>query len=227
MAFPRKRVEINALLQLWKDRFLTHQARYGLTSEQIRQVSDDADVYNHLLTVRNQLDEDVGEFSAYFENVTDGDVNLPAADYPVITLLPLPGLLLGVKPGIIPRNKGLYNFFKNHPSRTDESLADLGISDPAPGSLTPDTLKPAISGSTMPDDRVSLVFNKQGQSAVRFQMRRAAVWTTVADPTTSPFIDATPSTGGNPEKREYRAIYLEKNQPIGQYSDIITVYTTP
>jgi len=36
-----------------------------------------------------------------------------------------------------------------------------------------------------------------------------------------------PTAGGNPEKREYRAIYLIKNQPVGQYSDIITVYTTP
>ena len=157
MAFPTKQSEIAALLLLWKERLSTHQTRYGLSNSQIAQQSDDALIYDHLLTVRNQLDEDVGEFSTYFQNVTDGDVNLPAADYPVITLLPLPDLQLGVKPGIVPRNKGLYNFFKNHPDRTDESLADLGISDPAPGEIATESLKPAISGGTMPDDRVSQI----------------------------------------------------------------------
>jgi len=69
---------------------------------------------------------------------------------------------------------------------------------------------------------------EQGQKAARIQMRRGGSdWTTSDDPTNSPFVDGTPSTGGNPEKREYRAIYLKDNKPFGQYSDIVTVFTTP
>lgn len=52
-------------------------------------------------------------------------------------------------------------------------------------------------------------------------------WTNAGDPSTSPYIDETRSTGGNPEKREYRAIYLRDNKPFGRYSDIVTVITTP
>jgi hypothetical protein len=35
------------------------------------------------------------------------------------------------------------------------------------------------------------------------------------------------SPDGKPEKRRYRAVYLAKNKPVGQYSDIVTIVTTP
>jgi hypothetical protein len=59
-------------------------------------------------------------------------------------------------------------------------------------------------------------------------MRRgSADWLTVGDPTNTPFIDTTASLGNNPEKREYRSVYLLKNETIGQFSDIVSVVTTP
>lgn len=228
MAFPKKQAAINTMLQLWKERLPEHAARYGLTSEQIKQQSDDSIMYNHLLTARSQLDEDTGEFSTYFENATEGNKDLLAADYPTVTLLPLPALQLPPKQGIIPRNQELYNFLKGHPNRTAESLADLGITDAPNNAAPPESKKPTLKGAPMTDDRVSITFNKQGMKAVRVQMRRDdGDFANVGDPTTSPFIDTTQSVDGKPEKREYRGIYLENNQPVGQYSDIITVYTTP
>ncbi|HMS43547.1 MAG TPA: hypothetical protein PKE69_25175 [Pyrinomonadaceae bacterium] len=227
MPFPRTQNEINAILQLWKERLPVHAAKFGLSADQIKQIIVDAIVYNHLLTAKSYLNEDVSEFFTYFDNITVGDQNIPASPYPIITLLAMPDFEGEIKPGIVIRNTELYNFFKKHPNRTAEVLADLGISESSGSSISPDLLKPAINGGAMPDDKVSLTFNKQGQSAVRFQMRRGGEWITVGDPTSNPFIDTTASVDGKPEKREYRAIYLVKNQPIGQYSDIITIYTTP
>jgi len=228
MAFPTKQAEINAILQLWKDRLPDHETRYGLNADQIRQQSDDSIIYNHLLTVRSQLNEDVSEVSTYILSATEGNKDLPLADYPTVTILPLPTLQLPPKQGIIPRNTELYNYLKGHPNRTAESLADLGITDPPNNALPPESKKPTLKGAPMIDDRVSITFNKQGMKAVRIQMRRNnGSFTNIGDPTTSPFIDETPSIDGKPEKREYRAIYLDKNEPVGQYSDIITVYSTP
>lgn len=228
MPFPRTQNEINAILQLWKERLPLYAVQFGLSAGQITQINVDAIVYNHLLTAKSYLNEDVSEFFTYFDNITGGDPNIPASPYPVITLLAMPDFEGDIKPGIVVRNTELYNYFKKHPNRTAESLADIGISESTAGSISPDLLKPAINGAAMPDDKVSLTFNKQGQTAIRFQMRRGGGdWTTVGDPTTSPFLDTTASVDGKPEKREYRAIYLLKNQPVGQYSDIITVYTTP
>lgn len=227
MPFPVTQQAIKDLLLLWQARLVNYKTQYGLTDTQVDQQSDDADIYSHLLTARHQLDEDVGEFSTYFSNMTTGNPNLPAANYPTVELNPLPAVKIGVKPGIVSRNKELYNYLKRHPNRTAESLADLGITDVPKNDVLPENKKPLISGNALPDDKVSLTFSKQGMKAIRFQMRRGGDWNTSGDPTNSPFIDTTGSIDSKPEKREYRAIYLEKNEPVGQYSDIITIYTTP
>src|SRR5205085_9302172 len=132
------------------------------------------------------------------------------------------------KPGIEARNKEIYNYFKNHPNRTAESLDDMGITDAAKLEISPDELKPKGGAKALTDDRVELSFNKQGQKAIRWQLRRnGSDWGNPQDANQSPLIDETPSIDGKPEKREYRAIYLKGNKPFGQYSDILTVFTTP
>lgn len=228
MAFPNTEATINALLQIWFARIDVWAALYGLSSDAVKQLKTDAVIYAHLIAAREQLDADAAEFSTYKENMMVGNPLGTAATYPVVTLLPLPATEGTPKPGIVARNKELYNFFKKHPNRTKESLADLGISDTAAATISPDELKPTLKSKALPDDKIEHTFNKQGQKAVRILMRRGeSDWTITGDPTNSPFVDETPSTGGNPEKREYRAIYLKDNKPFGQYSDIVTVFTTP
>ena len=228
MAFPSKEVEVEALLQIWTLKVGLHQTRYGLTAAQIQQIQEDALFYSHLRLCRQILDDESAEFQAYKTDLMEGDPNGTAADYPTIGIPDLPDSLNPPKPGIEKRNTELYNYFKNHPNRNDESLADLGILTSPPPSLSLDDLKPTLSGVAQADDKVAVSFKKQGQAAVRLYRRRnGGDWETTGDPTTSPFIDTTPSVGGNPEKREYRAICLKANVPVGQYSDIVTVYTTP
>lgn len=229
MPFPKAQGAINDLLQLWSNKLINHQVQFGLTTAQIDQQKDDATIYNHLLQARINLDEDVGEFSAYFKNVTTGDKKGTAAAYPTVDLLAMPTLLKPeVKTGIVPRNEELYNFLKRHPNRTNEALADLGILDAPTAPISPDDLVPTISGKPIINDRVELNYNRQGQKACRFEMRRnGGDWMQVGDPTESTFIDETPSLNGQPEKREYRAVYLKNNKPFGQYSLILTIYTTP
>jgi len=152
-----------------------------------------------------------------------------ASNYPTVELLALPALIKPeIKTGIVPRNEELYNFLKRHPNRTDEALADLGIADTPSASISPGDLVPAINGKPMINDVVELKYNKQGQKACRFELRRGGGdWVKVGDPTESTFIDETPSIDGKPEKREYRGVYLKGNKPFGQYSQILTIYTTP
>jgi hypothetical protein len=228
MAFPITQAAINALLQIWLVKIDAWATLYGLSGDTVKQVKTDAVVYNHLISAGNQLEADKDEFYAYKKNMTEGDPKGTASAYPTIELLPLPTTDGTPKPGIVARNTELYNFLKSHPNRTAESLADLGITDAPAAPISPDDLKPTLKGKALPDDKVELGFNKQGQAAVRTQMRRGGGdWGNEKDGTNSPLIDETPSEGGKPEKREYRAIYLKGNKPFGQYSDIITVFTTP
>jgi AAA15 family ATPase/GTPase len=229
MPFPKAQNAINDLLQLWSNKLSNHQTLFGLTQAQIDQQKDDATMFNHLLAARNNLDEDVSEFSAYFKNLTTGDKKASASDYPTVELVPLPELIkTPIKTGIVPRNEELYNFLKKHPNRTNEALADLGISGASSASISPDDLIPAINGKAIINDAIELTYNRQGQKACRFEMRRnGGDWLKVGDPPDSTFIDETDSFEGKPEKREYRGVYLKGNKPFGQYSQILTIYTTP
>lgn len=228
MAFPKREADIAAILYIWKERISNYEAQYNLTEDMIKQIESDEIVFSHLLLCVSLLTQDTAEFYAYKENSTNGDPKGTSATFPTVNVPALPTLPVPAKPGIVKRNTDIYNYLKNHPNRSNESLADLGITTTPPTPISPENLKPTISGRAITNDRIELTFDKQRQSAVRFQMRRGnESWVNVGDPTSSPYIDATPSVDGNPEKREYRSIYLIKNDTVGQYSDIITVYTTP
>jgi hypothetical protein len=228
MAFPTKQAEINALLQIWLIKLPNWASLYGLSNETVKQAQDDAVMFNHLIDVLLQLESDRDELKAYRDNIFSGNPKGTAADYPTVGISPLPALNIGVKPGIISRNREFYNFLKGHPNRTNESLADLGIITVTPPKVVTADLRPGLKVTAKINDRIEVSFSKQGQTAIRLQMRRGtADWISLGDPTSSPFTDNTASTGGNPEKREYRGVYMLKNEIVGQYSDIVTIVTTP
>jgi hypothetical protein len=228
MAFPKSQAEINALLQIWLVKLPNWAILYGLSNETVKQAQDDAIVYKHILDITLQFESDRSELSSYRENMFTGNPTSAAAAYPEVTLTPLPTLAIGAKPGIQIRNKVLFNFLKAHPSRTTESLSDLGILTASPPKVAAADLRPSLKVSAKINDRVEIAFGKQGQNAMRVQMRRGTFdWLTVGDPTSTPFIDNTASIAGNPEKREYRGVFLQKNETVGQFSDIASVVTTP
>ena len=55
--------------------------------------------------------------------------------------------------------------------------------------------------------------------------RRAGetTWTFLAIDTEPPYVDTRANLGAGPETRQYRAQYLVGDEPIGQWSDILTV----
>ncbi len=227
--FPVSQAERNLLLQSLKTKLANYQATFGLSDETIRQNQDDAVVYEFLIITANQLENDVAEFFGYKSTVSDGDINLPTPAYPTVSIPALPALAIGVKAGIIPRTKALIRFIKAHPNYTTEIGDDLGINWSGGDPIAPDQLVAGLNPRSMPNDKVEISFSKQGQQAMRIQKRLKGEtdFSTVAEPASSPYLDETPSTGGNPEQREYRGILLDKNQAVGQYSPIYTVVTTP
>ena len=228
MPVPTNEADYDALLQIWALKTPAYQVQFGLTNDQITQIQDDSIVYSFLRLARQVFDNENAEFSAYKTDLMEGDPKGTASPFPTFSLPVMPATVNPPKPGIEKRTKELYNYFKNHPNRTDEALADLGILDAPKPPVSLADLKIPLGAQAQINDKVKLTFKQLGQSAVRCQMRtNGGNWTIVGEPTNSPFIDSTPSAGGNPEKREYRAIGLKNNEPVGQYSDIVTVYTTP
>jgi hypothetical protein len=53
-------------------------------------------------------------------------------------------------------------------------------------------------------------------------------WTLLGTDLSSPYIDdRAPLTAGQPEVRRYRLRYINRDVPTGDYSDTMTVTTTP
>lgn len=222
---PNTDAGLNTLLQLMKLNLPTHTAALGVSAGEVSQTERDADTVGYLIPYTSAVNAFKEEAFSFKDLIIDGELNAPTPALPVLNVPDASAITFTV--GIVKRLRLLIRKIKASPNYNESIGRDLGIVRDSEG-ISPEMLKPTLKVTTMIDDKVRVEFNKQGQTAVRIQLKRGGGnFETVGDPTTSPFVDHTASTGGNPEKREYRAVYLEKNEPVGQYSDIASVVTTP
>jgi hypothetical protein len=229
MPIPRTEQEWEDLLEIWSLNAANHKARYNLTTDMLAQIGDDFILYQHSRLVRQMLSDESAGLTAYKQDLFKGTDDGTIGAFPAINVPAVPATVNPPKPGIEKRNAELYNFFKSHPNRTPDSLADLGITETVSQSISPDDALALITKTVAKaDDTVEVHFKKMGFPQARIERKIGdGEFQKIAEPSTSPYVDDTPSTGGKPEKREYRAICMENNKPVGSWSQIATVVTTP
>ena len=117
-------------------------------------------------------------------------------------------------------------------ARTDytEGLgAQLGIVGPEHlNDLT--TSHPDLTGIDQTAGRVILYFTKVNSDGVNIYSQREndTDWVLLIRATTSPYSDNRPLLNiGKPELRRYTAVYMLKDQEIGQYSDDLVINCAP
>ncbi|MEI6335149.1 MAG: hypothetical protein QX196_09080 [Methylococcaceae bacterium] len=89
---------------------------------------------------------------------------------------------------------------------------------------------PDLSGIDQTGGQVTLIFTKFNSDGVNIYCQREndADWTLLARATVSPFLDNRPLLQvGKPELRRYTAVYMVKDQEIGQYSDDLVINCAP
>jgi hypothetical protein len=231
MAFPKDEESIQTLLQIWALKAADHKEQFDLTDEILDQVGDDSIVYTHTRVVREIKDDWNAEFSAYKQKLFEGDPNEPIEPFPAIVIPAMPATVNPPKAGIEKRNQELYNFFSNHPRRTESALANLSIIKTTPAPLSPDEVKQVIKAVTVLNEgHVKIKCSLMGYKAYRVLSQRgdSDVFDTIGDSTLAEFTDERPNlVAGQPEKRQYKTICLEGNKPIGSYSATETVITKP
>ncbi|MDQ3798663.1 MAG: hypothetical protein M3384_04375 [Acidobacteriota bacterium] len=103
---------------------------------------------------------------------------------------------------------------------------DLMIVAPEGDDLNPDELAASVKLTTLPGYKVRAEGSLQGMDAMRFDYQRkgASGWTPVAFATKLPAEFAVaPQTPGEPESGVIRAVLLDKNAEIGQFSPLYPV----
>lgn len=86
--------------------------------------------------------------------------------------------------------------------------------------------QPSLKARVETDYTVRLTFTMSGHDQLEIQSQRAAetVWAVIGFDTGSPYLDARPAlVPGQPEMRRYRARYIDDDQPVGLWSDIVEV----
>ncbi|HEX8000255.1 MAG TPA: hypothetical protein VF528_17850 [Pyrinomonadaceae bacterium] len=80
------------------------------------------------------------------------------------------------------------------------------------------------------NSEVRIEFNKRGYDGVLIESQRAGElqWVLLGYDAYSPYIDSRPPlTPDMAEVREYRVRYIKRDEPVGEWSDIISVSTMP
>lgn len=138
-----------------------------------------------------------------------------------------------LRQGVEKRTRALIARLKSHPAYTSTLGEQLGIVAPTEGAGTIKPLttasrnsQPRMTGLLSADGKVGIRFVKNGYSGIIIYGRRGdeKELTILAKQLRSPFMDERANlVAGEPETREYRAIYLDGDQPAGKPSDVLVV----
>lgn len=231
MAIPRSEPEFAIWLKNFTQNFAVHGPALGFTAAEIAAVQADAAMLDYLITdliptYKSGLD---ARYS-YKNLIKDGPVGAPGGGPP-----PTPALGAApatVAPGVLPRLRQLIQRIRYAPGYTEDIGKDLGIADEKDGGnlVDIDTAKPTAKATALPGHIVRIEFNKQRFDGVWIESRRKgdADWLPLGVDLYSPYMDTRPPVQpGTPEVREYRLRFYDNDAPVGEWSDIISVTTTP
>lgn len=161
--------------------------------------------------------------------IKNGPTGATGGEIPVAP--PLGTLPTTVAPGIVPRLQQLIRRIKVAPNYTEAigQALDIIDSEDKP-SNDEEHAKPTLKGTAQPSSEVRIDFNKGKSDGVWIESRRGSSpqWELLGFDAFSPYTDSRPPLeAGKAEVREYRARYIKHDEPIGEWSDIISVSTTP
>lgn len=173
----------------------------------------------HWVAARHAADNLSQQLTRYFNTIAGSDASL---DPPSPIVWTLPGAVPAeVPPGI---EKRIRDVRREVVGSTDYAKADgeaMGFEAPVPAPDDPSTLTPDFTLKTLANFELGVTFRKLGMDALKFQFRHpGGQWLPAGFLITSPGSFAvTPSTPGQAEQIEVRAIYMQKNNETGNYSD--------
>ncbi len=230
MAFPRTDPELVIWLNNFANVFETHAETLGFATADVTALRNDAAMLNHLVgEVLPTYKAALQSRSAYKTLIKDGPLGAQGGPLPPPPPVGPPPAL--VAPGIAPRLRQLIQRIQLAPAYNPALGLELGIVSPTGGVTAPTgSPKPAAKAVALPNSQVRIDFVKAGFSGVLIEGRRPEQndWTPLGTDNYSPYVDTRPPlTPGRSETREYRLRYLERDEPVGDYSDIISATTTP
>ena len=194
-------------------------AALGLTQADVDSATADAAFFAYCLKAQQQVAAYSQQWTTYKNSARDGGAAslglAPVA--PNLGAAPAP-----VAPGIIPRAKALVARIKVAPGYTDaigQALQIIGTDNP----VDPSTLKPVLDVS-LDAGQVVIGWTKQGMDGIELQVDRGdgKGFIFLAIDTIVPYTD-TQALPAAAAVWKYKAIYLQADQRVGSWSDVVSL----
>jgi len=217
----------NLLFQNLKAKLPGYGSALSLTLAEIAAVVRDAENFNYLITVAQQVNDSKDAFFAFKDLLIEGDISSTIVAEPTFPTIVMPE---DAMPGIKKRFRKLIQRIKTANGYTDQIGEDLGLLENVPNSIVPQDVVPELKLKALTGSRVEITFSKKGFDAMRveFQRKGDTVWHLDGIYTRSPATsEIAPVVPGEPETRSYRGVLMENNIAVTQYSPTYTIVTTP
>ena len=231
MPIPRTDNELMVWLNNFSTAFATHAVALGFTTAEVNSVNADTAMLSFLVgDLLPNFKSSLKACSTYKERIIFGSLGSPGGPPPAApTTATAPAT---VPPGMLTRLRNLVQRIRLAPAYTEEIGLALGIDEPAGGGPSaPNAMpKPTLKARSSGPGTVQVDFSKEKFDGVVIESRRAGEdgWQSLGIDNYSPYIDDRPPLeAGKPERREYRARYLLRDQASGEWSDIVTATFVP
>lgn len=213
---------------LWLSNFAakinTVSAKYGITTDEVKDVTDCAAYFDALIKAKQQFITFQTALTAYKNAMKDGlptDINvLTVPEVPVLTLPAAPAFdIFGRISALAARIKGNYLY-------TETDGRNLGIVGSEHAAPNLNTLKPQLLIQTKHGGQPEIVWSKQGMTGIEILVDRGdgKGWQFLAFDTIPNYTDtATLPVAGQTARWSYKAIYHLNDEPVGQWSDVASV----
>jgi hypothetical protein len=231
MKLPRTDSELALWLTNFSTSFATYAVALGFTEADVNAVKADAAMLNYLVgdlvpTFKSALQSRTS-FKAQVVSGPAGTVAVALPPPPTTGVAPAP-----VPTGILARLRNLVQRIQLAPGYTEQIGLDLGINNQEGGGPSaPDSPpKPDLKARSNGPGSVQVDFSKEKFDGVLVESLREGDdgWQSLGLDSYSPYIDSRPpKVAGKPETRQYRVRYMLRDQPTGEWSDIVTTTFIP
>ncbi|MBL8182741.1 MAG: hypothetical protein JNL64_14145 [Blastocatellia bacterium] len=224
--FPRSFVDRAAWFANFTFQFQTIGPNLGFDNTDIGPLNDDNAVIQELVTAYDQAEAFFEAVRAYRKLVTEGDVNGTTPSFPANPNLQID---VPVPQGIFERLDNLVKRIRLANGYSIEEGELLGIVPSTPSNISPESAKPTLTVLTEPGNKVLVKFVKKNFNGILLEISvDKGPWEDKGRFNSSPAVVTVPQNANElPRLVAVRARYLVGNDPVGEWSDTVTVQTTP
>jgi hypothetical protein len=227
---PLKETELDIWLLNFSTKMDESGAGHGFTGDEVKRIKDDYIVLHSLIQGSETIRVTQSEYVAYKKIVLFGGATDPTPAFPTITTPDAPVIAGDVKAGIVKRIRAMVKRLRASSNYNEAVGQDFRVINPATDKFIAATAKPTLKIKALANSTVEIGFVKGESDGIELEIQRGSEtsWTRIGKFIKTPAEDDTPTiTPNTPEVRRYRGRFLEGNKPVGLFSDIATIVTTP